>query len=93
MATFVMFGKYSSEALRDISAQRTKQAVELIGQCGGKVEAMYATLGEHDLLLIVSFPGVDQAMKASVALSKLTGIGFTTSPAIAVQEFDKLIGS
>jgi uncharacterized protein with GYD domain len=92
MATFLMFGKYSSEALRAISAQRTEEAVDLIGQCGGEVEAMYAMLGQHDLVLVLDFPGVEQALKASVALSKLTGIGFTTAPAIAVQEFDSLLG-
>jgi uncharacterized protein with GYD domain len=91
MATFLMFGKYSSEALRAISAQRTEEAVDLIGQCGGEVEAMYATLGQQDLVLILNFPGIEEALKASVALSKLTGIGFTTAPAIAVQEFDALL--
>ena len=30
-------------------------------------------------------------MQASIALTKLTGIGFTTSPAVAVDEFDKLL--
>jgi len=40
----------------------------------------------------VDFPGVAEAMKASVALAKLTGIGFTTSPAVPIEEFDKLVG-
>ena len=52
---------------------------------------MYALMGDKDLLLIVSFPGVEQAMKVSVALSKLTGIAFTTVPAVTVDKFDKLI--
>jgi hypothetical protein len=30
-------------------------------------------------------------MKASIALNKLTGIAFTTSQAISVEEFDKRI--
>jgi hypothetical protein len=30
-------------------------------------------------------------MQASAALSKLTGISFTTSPAVTVEEFDKLM--
>ena len=30
-------------------------------------------------------------MKASIALSRITDIAFTTVPAIAVEEFDKLI--
>ena len=92
MATFLMFGKYTSEAVQGVSPQRTKKAVSLIQKLGGKVEAMYATLGEQDLVLVVELPGNVDAMKASIGLSKLTGIAFRTAPAVSVEEFDKLIG-
>ncbi len=91
MATFFMFGRYSSEAVKGMSAKRTKDAEGLFKKYGGKVEAMYALLGEKDLVFILNFPGIEQAMKASVALGKATGISFTTSPAITIEEFDKLI--
>lgn len=91
MATFLMFGKYSAQALQDMSAARTQQAVEAIKKLGGEVQAMYATLGEHDLVLVVSLPGAAEAMKVSVALGRMTGIGFTTAPAVTVEEFDKLL--
>jgi uncharacterized protein with GYD domain len=91
MGTFFMFGRYSSEALKEISAERTDKADKLIKQFGGEVASMYALLGEKDLVFIVDFPGIEQAMKASVALSKLTGISFTTSPAVTVEEFDTMI--
>jgi uncharacterized protein with GYD domain len=91
MATFFMFGKYSSEALKEMSAERTDRAVSLIKKFDGEVKSMYALLGEHDLVLIVALPDVEHAMKASVALTKMTGVSFTTSPAIAVEDFDKMI--
>lgn len=91
MATFFMFGKYSGEALKEMSAERTERSVSLIKKMGGEVNSMYALLGEKDLVLIVNFPGIEQAMKASVTLSKLTGISFTTSQAITVEEFDKMM--
>jgi len=91
MATFIMFGKYSSQAIQQMSAERTTSAVELIGKFSGEVESMYATLGEHDLVLVVDFPGIEEAMKASVALGRMTGIAFTTSPAVSVEEFDQLM--
>jgi uncharacterized protein with GYD domain len=87
-----MFGRYSSEALKGMSAKRTKESESLIKKFGGKVESMYALLGEKDLVFIVTFPGIEQAMKASVALSKMTGISFATLPAVTVEEFDKLMG-
>ena len=91
MATFLMFGKYSSRALQEMSIQRTHKAVDLVKQFGGEVQAMYATLGQQDLVFIVSLPGTEEAMKASVALTKLTGISFTTMPAVTVQDFDRLM--
>jgi uncharacterized protein with GYD domain len=86
-----MFGKYSSDAVGKISAKRTENAAAIVGDCGGEIKAGYALLGETDLVLIVDFPGVKEAMKASVELTKLLGISFTTAPAVTVEEFDKLI--
>ena len=91
MSTFLMFGKYSAEAIKAMSPARTLQkTASFIKQLGGEVKAMYAVLGEVDLVFVVTLPGIEAAIKASVALSKQTGIVFTTCPAVTVEEFDKL---
>ncbi len=92
MPIFMMFGKYSSEALKGISPERTDKAVALIKKHGGDIRSMYAVLGEHDLVFIIDFQDADQALATSVVLHKLTGIHFTTSPVVEVEKFDKLIG-
>ena len=91
MPIFMMFGKYSSEALKGISSERTDKAVEVSKNNGGKVISMYAVLGEHDLVFTLDFPDSEKALATSVALNKLTGISFTTSPVVEVEKFDKLI--
>ena len=91
MPIFMMLGKYSAEALEGISSDRTEKAVELIKKNGGKVISMYAVMGEHDLVLTQDFPDAEKAFAASVALNKLTGISFTTSPVVEVEKFDKLV--
>jgi len=91
MSIFFMFGKYTTDSLKEISAQRTDKALELIKKNGGEVKSMYVLLGEHDLIIVADFPNVEQAMITSVALHKLTGISFTTSPVVNVEEFDRLI--
>jgi uncharacterized protein with GYD domain len=91
MATYLMFGKYSADSIKGISAERTGKANAVLQKYGGEMKAGYALLGEHDLVLIVDLPDTEQAVKASVALSKLTGIGFSTSPAVSVADFDKLM--
>lgn len=92
MATYFMFGKYSHDSIKHISAKRTTEAAAEIEKNGGKLKAGYALLGEHDLVLIVDFPGPEQAMKTSIALAKQLGISFSTSPAVSVEDFDKLVG-
>ena len=92
MAMYFVFGKFSIDAVKEISAERTKKATAIVRDCGGEVKAVYALLGESDVVAIVDFPGVKEAMKASVELTKLLGISFTTSPAVTMEEFDKLIG-
>lgn len=91
MPIFLMFGKYSPEALKGVSPERTDKAVELIKKNGGKIVSMYAVLGEHDLVFTLDFPDSEKALATSVALNKMTGISFTTSPVVEVEKFDKLM--
>jgi uncharacterized protein with GYD domain len=91
MATYLMFGKYSVDALGKISAARTKSATSLIKENGGDIKSGYALLGDKDLVLVVDFPGPENVMKVSVALAKQLGIAFTTTPALSIEDFDKLI--
>ncbi len=86
-----MFGKYSDEGIKGVSAKRTDKAATLIKKFGGAVNSMYALLGKYDLVLIVDFPGIQEAMKTAVALKELTGIAFATAPAVTVEEFDPLM--
>ena len=90
MATFFMFGKYSHEALKKISPERTRKAINVIQKYGGRVKSVYAMLGGNDLVFIVTLPGAAQATMVSIALTRLTGISFSTSEAIPVDQFDKL---
>jgi len=91
MPIFMMFGKYTTEAMRGISPERTEKAIEIIRQNNGKIIQMVAVMGEHDLVFTLDFPDLESAMATSLALHKLTGISFTTSPVVEVEMFDKLL--
>jgi uncharacterized protein with GYD domain len=91
MATFFMMGKYSPDALKNMSAERTEKCIGAIQNLGGEVDSIYALLGDVDLVIIATFPDIKTAMKTSVAVSKMTGIGFKTCPAVNVEEFDELM--
>jgi uncharacterized protein with GYD domain len=90
MNTYILFGKMSVNAVRDISSARTVEATDIIKKYRGQIQAVYALLGGADVLAIIDFPGMNEAMKASVELTKLLGIAFSTSPAMTIDEFDKL---
>jgi uncharacterized protein with GYD domain len=91
MPIFMMFGKYSTDALKGVSSERTKKAVKIIEKNGGKVISMYAVLGEHDLVFTLDFPNAENALLASGTLNVLTGISFVTSPVVDVEQFDRLL--
>ena len=90
MATFFMFGKYTPDSVKAIDVGRTKAAVDEIKRLGGEVNGMHALLGPYDLLFCVTLPGVEDAIKASVVLSRMTGISFSSCPAVAIEVFDRL---
>jgi uncharacterized protein with GYD domain len=91
MASYLMLGKYSPEALKAVSAKRSDDAVALIKEYGGEFKAGYALLGDVDLVVVVDLPDTEHAMQVSAALTKLLGISFRTAPAISIEQFDKLM--
>jgi len=91
MATFFMFGKYTQDSIKQISAKRTEDAKELLRKNGGEIKSGYSLLGKSDLVLIVELPDLKQAIKTSVGLSKMLGISFSTAPAVSMEDFDKLM--
>lgn len=92
MNTFFFIGKYSAQAIKEASADRTVKAGNLIADLGGSVKSIHALLGDYDLAIVAELPSVETAMKASLGLSMLSGISFKTLPAVSVEDFDKIIG-
>ena len=90
MATYVMMGRYTTQGLQGLSADRTVLARAIYEKHGGTMQTMYGLLGGTDLMVIADLPDTAAAMKASMAMTKLTGVGFATMPAVDIAEFDRL---
>ncbi len=90
MTKFLMLGKYSSEGIKGITAERTQKVIDVIKKFGGKLDLMYVLMGSYDVAFAVNFPGYNEVLEASLVLTKLTNISFTTFPAFSVDEFDKI---
>jgi uncharacterized protein with GYD domain len=93
MTTFFFFGSYTKDALEGIDARRTKQAEELIAGYGGKLQSVYALLGQYDIVMIAQLPGTPEALQVSIGLARKTGIAFTSAPAMPVADFDRILSS
>lgn len=91
MATYIMLGTYSEKGISGASSARSDEAIKTIEQHGGKLKDVYALLGDVDLVVVVDMPGTEAAMQTSLALTRLLGVTFSTSPALTYQEFDKLL--
>jgi uncharacterized protein with GYD domain len=86
-----MLGKYSAESLKRASPQRTRKTYQTVQRMAGKIKSIHALLGCYDLLLIVDFPTNEIAMEAAITISQELGVGFTTCPAVSVEQFDRML--
>lgn len=93
MQTFFFIGTYTPDSLNDARTDRTERVVGLIEDLNGHIVDIYGLLGGFDLVVIANLPGNTEAMKASIALSRETGIRFDTRPAVSVKKFDQLLSS
>jgi uncharacterized protein with GYD domain len=91
MKTYIMLGKYTAEAIKEIRPERTTKAINIIEKLGGKVKGMFAIFGDYDIVIIIEGPELETMIKISVDLHILTGIHFSTFPAVPVDYFDTLI--
>jgi uncharacterized protein with GYD domain len=91
MATYLLFGSYTPESMKAVTASRTDEAIALIKRYGGEFKAGYALLGAVDLVVVLDLPDTEHAMQTSAALTRLLGVSFRTAPAVSIEAFDKLM--
>ncbi len=91
MNTYVMLGNYLPGEVRNVAAHRTAQLREIVSKNGGNVISAYGLLGRNDLVLVVELPRLEDAMRAAVELGIRVGASFQTSPALPIDDFDRLV--
>ena len=90
MKTFLILGKSSCPELREIGLKYKREVVNLVETFGGDVKSIYLMIREKYLVLILGFSEIKKAMRASIALSKLTGISFRILPVVPVDEINNI---
>ena len=94
MATFVVQGQYSAEAIKGFVAKpedREKAVAKLVAAAGGKLRAFYVTTGETDFLVIIEAPDAESVAAGALAAAAGGGIAHaSTQRAWTGKEFKKM---
>jgi uncharacterized protein with GYD domain len=95
MPKYLIQASYSADGLqgvmRDKASGRKAAVQKALKSVGGKLECMYYSFGNHDVVLVADLP--DNISAAAVGFSVCsTGLAHTkTTPLLTVEETDKVI--
>ena len=95
MAKYLIYASYSPDGLKGLmkdKASGRKAAIsKMLESHGGRLEALYYTFGEDDVVLIADIPDNMTAAAVSIAVSS-SGLAHTrTTPLLTVEETDKAL--
>ena len=93
MPKYLWKGNYRSEGtkglLKEGGTARVKAVEQLLQSVGGKLEAYYYALGDHDAYLIVDLPDNASAAAVSMAISAAGVTRIQTVPLLTPAEIDQ----
>ena len=94
MPKFLVEASYTAEGLKglikDKASGRKAVVAQALADLGGKLEGIYFTMGERDVLLVCDCP--DYASVAALGLAAASGIVRTKiTPLLTVEELDDTI--
>src|SRR5215471_17504656 len=95
MAKYLLQASYTVEGtqglLKDGGSKRRAAATEAAQTVGGKIEAFYYALGEHDAYLIADFPDSVSVMALSMLINASGAVTIKTTPLLTVEDMDKAV--
>jgi len=94
MPTYISLVKFTHHGLTTMKEKGMERAdtVKKNAQAlGGKLVQAYYCLGEYDVIAVWEFPDNRTAMKAAVLNASMGHIQITTMPAVAREEWKKIL--
>ena len=96
MPKYMIQGSYTVEGLKGLHKDKASGRKAAIGAAaeslGGKLEAMYYTLGQDDVFVIVDMPDTVSATALALAASGSGLVRTKTAALLTVEETDKALG-
>lgn len=95
MAKYLVQATYTAEGLqgliRDKASGRRAAVSRALEAAGGKVEAIYYSFGEYDVILVAELPDNITAAAVSVRVSGSGLVRTKTTPLLTVEETDQAL--
>lgn len=95
MAKFLVQATYNAEGLRGLQKEKASGRQEVIKRSvealGGKLESMYFSLGDHDVVLIVDVPDMIVGTALAIAVSASGLVRTRTTPLLSIEETDRAL--
>ena len=95
MPTYLMLTNWTDQGIRLIkdSPDRLEAARKLCAQHGAEITSVYMTLGQYDMVIIVSAPNDDIFAKLALSIAKGGNVRSATLRAFDESEYRKIIES
>ena len=93
MSTYVVLINFTEQGIRTISEwpDRVDNARQAIEKAGGRLQQVFLTMGEYDVVAIVELPNDEVAASVLLSLGRLGNLKSTTLKAFPEQEARKII--
>jgi uncharacterized protein with GYD domain len=95
MSKYLIHGSYTAEGLKglqkDKASGRRDSITKLMESVGGKLDAIYYTLGEDDVIIIVDVPDLVTCTALAIAVSASGLVRTRTTALLTVEETDRAL--
>ena len=93
MATYVTLYKWTEQGIKNVksSPDRISAAMKAAEAQGGKLNNIYVTMGEYDLVAISEWQNEQAAMAFALALGAQGNVRTTTMRALTQNEFAEIV--
>ena len=95
MAKFLVQATYSADGLRGLQKEKASGRQDVVKRAvaalDGKVESMYFSVGDHDVVLIVDLPDIIAGTALAIAVSASGLVRTRTTPLLTIEETDRAL--
>ena len=93
MGTFVILMNFTEQGIKTIkeSPARIQAMYKMVEAAGGKIKALYVTMGTYDLVAIAESPSDEVTMVQLMGLGMAGNVRTTTLKAFSADQFAALV--